>query len=484
MYKLLPTFNVLAKLGSFFSLLLLAPAFVAYLYDDGLLYTHLNASLITFSASSCLWLFTRRFQRELQARDGFTLAFLLWIGFALVAAVPFYLALPDLGVTNAIFEAMSGLTTTGASVINDLDGLPPSLNFWRHMLNWLGGMGIIVLAVAILPILGVGGMQLFRAEVSGINKGRKLAPRIAQTAKTMWLIYVFFTVITALALKLAGTTWLDAVAHAMSSVALGGFSTHNDSIAYFDSITIELILSFAMLLGGISFTNHFLAFQNRSLKSYWRDLEVRTAAFVLFGSIIAVSLYLWATGFYDFGESFRYVSFNFISTGLACGYASTDFNQWPLIASLWMFLLANIVANSGSTGGGIKMIRVIVLFKFMLREMTLLLHPNAVKTVTINRFTVPERTALTVLAFIFVYFMSVVLFTFVLMFTGMDFFSALSAVVTSITNTGPGLGSVGPANNWHFLSNSQKWITMFVMILGRLEVFTVFILFTPAYWRK
>ncbi len=327
-------------------------------------------------------------------------------------------------------------------------------------------------------------MQLFRAEVSGINKGRKLAPRITQTAKSMWAIYTFFTLMILLALKAAGMSWFDAVCHAMSSVALGGFSTHDASIAYFNSVPIELILSFGMLLGGISFTNHFAFFQDKSLKTYWRDLEVRSSFYLLFGSIFVVSLYLWAKNFYGFGEAFRYVSFNFISIGLACGYANADFGQWPLIASLWMFLLANVVANSGSTGGGIKMIRVIVLFKFMLREMTLLIHPNAVRTVKINNFTVPERTALTVLAFIFVYFMSVVLFTFVLMLSGLDFVSALSAILTCITNTGPGLGAVGPANNWFFLNDAQKTICAFVMLLGRLEVFTVFILFTPAYWRK
>lgn len=484
MYKIFPTLTVLSKMGSFFSLLLLAPALVSYLTHDGQFYTLIDASLITCGISFTLWFLTRHHQRELRAKDGFTLVFLMWVSFALVAAVPFYFAIPNISFTNAYFEAMSGLTTTGATIINDLDHLPASINFWRHMLNWLGGMGIIVLAVAILPLLGVGGMQLFRAEVTGINKGQKIAPRIAKSAKNLWLVYLFFTLLIALALKLAGTSWLDAIDHAMSSVSSGGFSTHDDSIAYFNSISIEIILAIGMLLGAISFTNHFFALQNRSLKHYWQDIEVRTAAIVLFTSILLAALYLWISGFYDFGNAFRYVFFNFISIGVGCGYANTDFNQWPIILGLWMFLLPNIIPNSGSTGGGIKMIRVIVLFKFMLREITMLLHPNAVKTVRINHFTVPERTALTVLAFIFVYFMSVVSFTFILMLTGMDFISSLTAIVSSITNTGPGLGTVGPANNWDFLSSLQKWITMFVMLLGRLEVFTVFILLTPAYWKK
>ncbi|MDO5687425.1 MAG: potassium transporter TrkG [Neisseria sp.] len=484
MYKLLPTLHVFAQLSCLFALLLLAPVPISYLYMDDLALTHVLSAVLTFAFSFALWAVTRPYQRELQARDGFTLVVLLWLGFALLAAVPFYLSIPNMRFIDAYFEAISGLTTTGATVISSLDTLAPSLNFWRHMLNWLGGMGIIVLAVAILPLLGVGGMQLFRAEVSGINKGRKLAPRITQTAKNMWAIYILFTLLILLGLKWAGMSWFDALCHAMSSVSLGGFSTHDSSVAYFNSVPIELVLSLGMLLGGISFTNHFAAFQNRSLKTYWRDLEVRASFYVLFGSIIAVSFYLWVKDFYGFGEALRYVSFSFISIGLASGFTNTDFGQWPLTASLWMFLLANVVANSGSTGGGIKMIRVLVLFKFMLREMTLLLHPNAVRTVKINNFTVPERTALTVLAFIFVYFMSVVLFTFVLMISGFDFVSALSTIVTCITNAGPGLGMSGPSGNWSLFSDGQKSICAFVMLLGRLEIFTVFILFTPAYWRK
>lgn len=482
--QLLPIFHVLCAAGTLFSLLLFAPAYVSFLYGDGLLQIHLYSAAVSFCFSLVLWLLTRSSRRELQPRDGFTLVFLLWVGFALVAAVPFYLSLPDLRLIDAYYEAISGLTTTGSSVIGPLDTLAPSLNFWRHMLNWLGGMGIIVLAVAVLPMLGVGGMQLFRAEVSGINKSSKITPRITQTAKSLWAIYIFFTLITFIALKLAGMSVFDALCHAMAGVSLGGFSTHDANIAYFDSVWIELILMGAMVLGAISFTNHFAFFQQKSLKIYWRDLEVRSMLRLLAGSILAAALYLWLKDVYSLGDALRYASFNLVSIGLACGFSNANFALWPLPASLWMLLLANVLANSGSTGGGVKMIRVLVLLKFMLREMTLLLHPHAVKTVKINNFTVPERTALTVLAFISVYFASVVLFTFVLMLSGMDFLSALSAIVAGITNAGPGLGSVGPAANMAELSDLQKTVCMFVMLLGRLEVFTVFILFTPAYWRR
>ncbi|MBR6026903.1 MAG: TrkH family potassium uptake protein [Neisseriaceae bacterium] len=485
MYRLLPVLHVLFKLSCLFSIILSTPAIVSYIYEDGLTLTYILSSSISFILSFSLWFGTRRFRRELHTHDGFTLAVGLWLGFAIVAAVPFYLLIPQISIVDAYFEAMSGLTTTGATIIPNLDALPHSLNFWRHILNWLGGLGIIVLAVALLPTLGVGGMQLFRSEISGINKGRRLAPRITQTAKSMWIIYIVFTIITLLALKTAGMTWFDALCHAMSCIALGGFSTHSDSIAYFNSTTIEAVLMVGMLLGGISFTNHFAVFQQKSLKVYWRDLEVRSSAYLLFISIIIAALYLWSKDFYRWYDAFRYVSFSFISIGLACGYTTADYGQWPLNISLWMFLLANVIANSGSTGGGIKMIRVLVLIQFMFREMTLLLHPHAVRTVKINNLNIPERTALTVLAFVFVYFSSVVLFTFILMFSGFDFISAMSTVLSCITNTGPGLGAVGPSHtSWVYLTNFQKTVCSFVMLLGRLEVVTVFILFTPTYWRR
>ena len=386
--------------------------------------------------------------------------------------------------TDAFFEAMSGLTTTGATVMTSLDTLAPSINFWRHMLNWLGGMGIIVLAVAILPMLGVGGTQLFKAEIPGIDKDSKMAPRISQIAKRLWMVYVFFTCLTAVALHAVGMQWFDAICHAMSTFSLGGFSTHDSSAAYFNSPMIDMVMMTATVFGAVNFANHFAAFQQRSLRNYWRDEEVRIMIGVLVASIVLASLYMWYEGYYSLTDAFRYVSFNYISIGLASGFASADFNQWPLLVSLWMFFLSNVLANAGSMGGGIKMARAIVLFKFSLREVTLLLHPNAVKTVKLNGRSISERTALAVMGFIFVYFMTVVIFTFAMMISGMDFVSSLTATIACITNAGPGLGAVGPAGSYAELSDTQKWLCTLVMLLGRLEIFTVFILFTPAYWRK
>ena len=484
-YKLAPIIHVLSRLGFVFSLLLLAPTLVSYLYQDAAFWVFADTAAATICVSGIIWLITRRHQRELRTRDGFTLVFLLWVGFAVVASMPFYWYLPGISYTDAFFEAISGLTTTGATVFTNLDSFPPSLNFWRHLLNWVGGMGIIVLAVAILPMIGVGGTQLFKAEIPGIHKDSKLAPRISQTAKNLWLIYVFFTLAVCLALRLAGMSWLDAVCHAMSCIGLGGFSTHDQNIAYFDSVPIEMILSVGSIIAAISFTNHYYAFRQRSLNVYRRDSEVRVMITALIVSIIVSALYLWHKDFYpDWSQSLRFVGFNFISIGLANGYANTDFAAWPLPVSLWMFFLANILSNAGSAGGGLKTIRAIVLFKFSLREMMLLLHPNAVHTVKINGMHIAERTAMTVLVFTAVYFLTIIFATFALMATGLDFVTALTAATACITNAGPGLGSVGPAGSYAELAAVQKWLCAAVMLLGRLEIFTVFMLFTPAYWRK
>lgn len=489
MFKLLPVIHLLFKMGAIFSLILATPALISLVFKDGLFFVHLYSGAISFAVCSLVALLTRRNQRELQPKDGFTLVFLVWIVFGVVAALPFWLSINDCRFIDAFYEAISGLTTTGNSAFNGLDKLAPSLNFWRHMLNWLGGMGIIVLAVAVLPILGVGGMQLFRAEISGINKTRKMTPRIASTAKNMWNIYLGFTLIIFVLLMLTGMDWFDALCHAMSSVSLGGFSTHDASIAHFNSVSVELILAFGMILGGISFTNHFLAIREKSIKAYWRDLEVRASFYILFGSIVGTTFYLWTKGVYGHDvngllTSLRYTFFNFVSIGLACGYANYDYSTWPLIAALWLYVLPNFLANSGSTGGGIKMIRAIVLVKFLLREMKVLLHPNAVTTVKINNYKVPTQTALTVMAFIFVYFTSIVLFSFVMMATGLDLVSSYSIIIASITNTGPALGNLGPLVNATALTDFQKAVSMFVMLLGRLEIFTVIIIFSPDYWRR
>ena len=484
MYKIAPIVHVLSKLAVLYAVLLLVPTLVSYLYHDSAFNAFAGTALATLAGSTAIWAATRKHDRELRPRDGFTLVFLLWLGFAAISALPFYLYFPNIGYTDAFFEAVSGLTTTGATVISSLDTLAPSLNFWRHMMNWLGGMGIIVLAVAILPMLGVGGTQLFKAEIPGIDKDSKMAPRISQTAKRLWLVYLSFTLLTCMGLKWAGMGWFDAVCHAMSAFSLGGFSTHDASIAFFDSPAIEAVLIAATLLGAVNFASHFAMAREKSPKPYWRDEEARAMLTILAASIAAASVYMWQQGYYTPLEALRYVGFNFVCIGLANGFANADFATWPLLVTLWMFFLSNVLANTGSMGGGIKMARALVLAKFSLREVSLLLHPNAVRTVKLNRRSISDRTAMAVMAFIFVYFMTVVIFTLGLLASGMDFITALSATIACITNAGPGLGAVGPADNYGALSGLQKWMCAAVMLLGRLEIFTVFILFTPDYWKK
>ena len=484
MYKIAPIVHVLSKLAVLYAVLLLVPTLVSYLYHDSAFNAFAGTALATLAGSTAVWAATRKHDRELRPRDGFTLVFLLWLGFAAISALPFYLYFPNIGYTDAFFEAVSGLTTTGATVMSSLDTLAPSLNFWRHMMNWLGGMGIIVLAVAILPMLGVGGTQLFKAEIPGIDKDSKMAPRISQTAKRLWLVYLSFTLLTCMGLKWAGMGWFDAVCHAMSAFSLGGFSTHDASIAFFDSPAIEAVLIAATLLGAVNFASHFAMAREKSPKPYWRDEEARAMLTILAASIAAASVYMWQQGYYTPLEALRYVGFNFVSIGLANGFANADFATWPLLVTLWMFFLSNVLANTGSMGGGIKMARALVLAKFSLREVSLLLHPNAVRTVKLNRRSISDRTAMAVMAFIFVYFMTVVIFTLGLLASGMDFITSLSATIACITNAGPGLGAVGPADNYGALSDLQKWMCAAVMLLGRLEIFTVFILFTPDYWKK
>ena len=484
MYKIAPIVHVLSKLAALYAVLLLVPTLVSYLYHDSAFNAFAGTALATLAGSTAVWAATRKHDRELRPRDGFTLVFLLWLGFAAISALPFYLYFPNISYTDAFFEAVSGLTTTGATVMSSLDTLAPSLNFWRHMMNWLGGMGIIVLAVAILPMLGVGGTQLFKAEIPGIDKDSKMAPRISQTAKRLWLVYLSFTLLTCMGLKWAGMGWFDAVCHAMSAFSLGGFSTHDASIAFFDSPAIEAVLIAATILGAVNFASHFAMAREKSPKPYWRDEEARAMLTILAASIAAASVYMWQQGYYTPLEALRYVGFNFVSIGLANGFANADFATWPLLVTLWMFFLSNVLANTGSMGGGIKMARALVLAKFSLREVSLLLHPNAVRTVKLNRRSISDRTAMAVMAFIFVYFMTVVIFTLGLLASGMDFITALSATIACITNAGPGLGAVGPADNYGALSDLQKWMCAAVMLLGRLEIFTVFILFTPDYWKK
>ncbi len=482
--KVLPIANVMGKLIMLFACTLLIPMAVSLLAQDGMAVDFLVAMLVSMLAGGVLWGLTHRFVRELKPRDGFILVVLLWTGFAAVATVPLMLAIPGLSFTDAYFEALSGLTTTGATVLSGLDHLPESINFWRHFLNWIGGMGIIVLAVAVLPLLGIGGMQLYKAETPGPIKDAKLTPRITETAKNLWLIYAGLTVLCALALRACGLGWLDAVCHAFAALSLGGFSTHDASVGHFNSVAVELVLVLFMLLAAVNFATHFLAWRGKSLRAYLRDAEARSMLLLLAFSIVGCAAYLSWQSVHPFWTALRHVAFNLVSIATDCGFASVDFDQWPIFVPLWMLFLSCITACSGSTGGGIKMIRTLLLARQASREMVGLLHPAAVQPVRIGGAIIPNAVVASVLGFIFLYFMSIVVLTFVLVGSGLDFISAFTGVIACINNAGPGLYQLGPAENYGSLNDFQVWVCSFAMLLGRLEVFTLLILFTPAFWRK
>ena len=480
-----PIVNVLAAVVMVFSITMLVPLVLALARRDDGMPGFVTSAAVCFFGGLGLWLATYRFRREMRIRDGIMLVVLAWTLLPAVGALPLVLDGRGMSFTDAYFEATSGLTTTGSTSISGLDALAPSINIWRHLLHWIGGMGIIVLTVAILPLLGVGGMQLFKAETPGPMKDAKLTPRIASTAKALWLVYVGFTIACVLGLKLAGMDWFDAICHAFSVMALGGFSTRDASVGYFDSVPIELVLIAFHLVAAMNFATHFLAVRGRSLRGYARDPEAKAIVAVLVISCAVASLYLFVVGTYpDPWTALRFASFNVVSIATTCGFASTDFGQWPIFVPMWMLLLSCLVCAAGSTGGGIKMIRTLILVRQSSREILRLLHPSAVLPLRIGGQVIRNEIAFAVLAFTFLYFMSVVAATFALLLTGLDFLTAFTGVVASINNAGPGLGLVGPASNYGVLDDVQTWILSLVMILGRLEIFTVLVLFTPAFWRK
>ncbi len=485
MGRALTVIHALGLMLVVFSAAYLMPIAASWIYADGTLIDFALAMVMTSAAGALMWLLTRKYKGELSIRHGYLLVVGMWTAMPAVATLPLLMVIDGLSFTDAYFETMSGITTTGATVLTGLDNLPPAINIWRHELNWLGGMGIIVLAVAILPLLGVGGRQLYKAETPGPMKESALTPRITETARNLWLVYFGITTACILSLEAAGMNWLDAICHAFAAMGLGGFSTHDASVGYFNSPAIEFVLIIFMLLAAMNFASHFLAWREKSLKIYLRDAEAIATVALILASCLGIALFLWWKGVYpNFWTSLRHASFNLVSLATDCGFASADFNQWPIFAPLWMLFLSCITASSGSTGGGIKMIRTLILFKQAGREFLKLLHPSAVNPMKIGGQVIPNNIVFSVLGFIFLYFMSVVTLTFALVISGLDFISSFSAVIACINNAGPGLGVVGPASNFGVLTDFQTWVCTLAMLLGRLEIFTILILFTPHFWRR
>lgn len=485
MQTLLTVAHVLGGLLMVLSLGYLPSLAWSLFIGDGAHMGFIKSALIVFCGSGVLTLVTWRYRCELQARDGCLLVVLAYAGGAAVCALPLLFELPGLSFTDAYFEALSGLTTTGATVLSGLDQLPSSLNLWRHLLQWVGGMGVILLAIAILPLLGVGGMQLFRAEAPGPRKEGKLAPRVAQTARYLWFIYIALTVSCMLALRWAGMGWFDAVCHAFSTIALGGFSTHDASIAHFGSLRIEVVLAIFMMMAVLNFGTHFLALRHRSLLAYWHDTEAKHVWLLILSSALMLGLYMWAHGFdKDPASLARHVLFTTISMATTTGFANVDFTHWPIFVSMWLLLLCAISSSAGSTGGGVKMIRVLVLVRQAHRELKRIVHPRAVAPIRISGAVIENRVILAVLGFMLLYGVTITALSFVLMASGLSFPVSVSAIIACVNNTGPGLEYLGPAGTYGRLNDFQIWVCALAMLAGRLELLALFALFMPQFWRK
>jgi trk system potassium uptake protein TrkH len=485
MRTLLAVIRPLSVIGMVMSLSHLVPIIASLMYDDGALRTFCISMLFNFVAALMTFLATRSLKYDLKPRDGMLLVVLAWSGGAAFATLPLLMLIPDLSFTDAYFETISGLTASGGTVLSGLDALPPSLNIWRALLVWLGGMGVIVLAVAILPLLGVGGRQMFKAETPGPMKDQKLTPRIAETAKGLWLVYVALSAACLLAYHVAGMSWLEAWIHTFTTMGLGGFSNHDASFAHWNSPAIECVAMVFMMIASLNFGTHFLAFRGRTPKPYLHDPEMRLCVMVVLGSCVAIAGYLFAMGTYpNFWTALRYASFNVVSVASTTGYSNTDYNLWPVFAPMWMLFLCSFATCSGSTGGGIKMIRAQLLYIQIYREFIKLLHPSAVSPVKLGGQVIENKVIFAMLAFLFIYIASLVTITLLLLASGLDAVTAFSAAAASINNVGPGLNQVGPATTFAVLTDFQTWVCTLAMLLGRLELFTLLIIFTPAFWRR
>ena len=476
--------RILGILLSLFSLTMIPPLVISLFTKDGSATPFILAFVIILFIGLLFWLPVKNFKNDLRLRDGFFVVVLFWVGLGLAGSIPLLLSnVPDLSITDAIFESISGLTTTGATIIIGIDNLPKSILFYRQELQWLGGMGIIVLAVAILPMLGIGGMQLYRAETPGPVKDTKLTPRITETAKSLWYVYLTMTIACAFSYFLAGMGFFDAIAHSFSTVSIGGFSTHDQSIGYFNNSSIESVAIFFMLASGINFSLHFLSFRNINIKPYLNDAELHAYLKILIVICIVCSSYNAIAGNYEnLSEVFRDSIFQTVSIATTTGFTTANFQNWPGFIPLLLIFSCFIGACAGSTCGGIKVIRILLLFKQGIREIKRLIHPNAIFTIKIGDKPISERIIEAVWGFLAVYVIIFAILLLVLMATNIDFLTAFSALSACINNLGPGLGEV--SQNYYGINEIAKWILCLAMLLGRLEIFTLLVLFTPAFWRR
>lgn len=476
--------RILGVLLILFSLTMLPPALVSGYYNDGNHAPFMQSFAILLAAGFVVWWPARRRAGDLRVRDGFLVVSLFWLVLGTAGAVPFLLsAQPFMSVTDSVFEAVSGFTTTGATVLSGLDELPRSLLYYRQQIQWFGGIGIVVLAVALLPVLRIGGMQLLKAETPGPVKDSKLTPRIAGTAKVLWLVYLSLTTVCALSYWAAGMSPFDAVGHSFATLSTGGFSTHDASFAYFESPLIEAIAVLFMFLGAVSFSLHYLVWRDRSLAAYFNDPEFKAFLAVLGAGIVLYTATLWLSDVKaDLSLSFRAASFQVVSIQTSTGFLTDDFTLWPAAIPVLLIFSTFLSGCAGSTAGGMKMVRWVLLWKQGHREVQQLVHPSAEVPVKMGGRPVHPRVIDAIWGFFAVYIVSFVALMIGLIALGEDQVTAFSAIATCINNTGPGLGDV--ALNFKYLGDSGKWICVVAMLLGRLEVFPFLLLLTPAFWRK
>ena len=481
-----PVLNVLARVLVGYSAMFLVPLAWGWQLDPvEVREVWWESIAATATAGFLLWYVTMDYRRELLPRDGFLLVNLVWSVLPAFSAIPLMLAIEGLSFTDAYFEAMSGFTTTGFTVLSGLDKLAVSVNVWRCLLQLFGGLGIMLLVVAVLPLLGLGSVQLYKAEAAGPIKDDRLTPRIAETARGLWSVYFVFSGACMLAYRWAGMSWPDAFMHMCSTMGLGGLSSHDASFGFFNSPLIEGVAMVFMTLAGVSFARYFMVWRAKSLRSLLRDAEVRAYFLVLLASVVGVTGVLVYHGTYtNPWDGLRVAAFHVVSFATTTGYSTQDYSVWPIFAPVWMLALGSFATCAGSTGGGLKMVRMILLFKQARRELVLAVHPRAVNPVTLGGAVIGTKVMASVVAFMLIFLATHIGLTMLLLISGMDVVSAISAVVASVNNIGLAMGSVGPQGSFTSLNDFQTWVCTIGMLMGRLELLAVMVLFVPQFWRK
>ena len=475
--------NIVGILNLFFGLTMVFPLLCGLLYKDSSVIPLLESMIFTVGGGALLHLFFRGAKAEvITQREGMAIVAIAWTAIGLTGALPFYLGIENCSFVDAFFESVSGATTTGASILTDIESVSKGLLFWRSFIQWLGGMGIIVLSVAILPFLGVGGMQLYKAEVPSPVPD-KLKPRIRDTSMILWKVYALVSLAQVVLLLLGGMSLYDALCHAFTTMPTGGFSTRNASVAHYNSVYLDTVIIVFMILAGINFSLHYQVMRGRPL-AFWRDSECRFFLGAVLVLVILVSFDVYGAVYRSVGQALRYGSFQVVSIVTTTGFATADYEKWPAMSQLILLLCMFLGASAGSTGGGMKCLRVMLCFKFCYKELFLLIHPRAVTHVKIAGKAVPDDIMRSVLGFMALYMGLFALSSVILAGMGVDFMTAVGAVAATIGNIGPGFGMVGPVDNYALIPEMGKWLLIWCMLLGRLEVFTVIILLVPEFWRK